>query len=168
MRSRAREGPPPLLLRLYGNENVVSLRQLLLGLSQQSPEASAALRSALVQPTDHEDYAQVRSLACFPVTLVCIQTCSLPLPRRQLLPGQALLERTWCVLRPDAPPLRDGFTLCSEHTQPQARRAGVAWKRWPICHQQHRHCINANACVQQAGSCHDPCRSWWGGPWSGC
>jgi hypothetical protein len=28
------------------------------------------------------------------------------------------------VLRPDAPRLRDGFTLCSQLSQPQARRAG--------------------------------------------
>jgi hypothetical protein len=59
MRSRGKDGPPPLLLRLYGDECVLNLRQLLLRLSEQSPEAAAALRSALVQPTDHADYAQV-------------------------------------------------------------------------------------------------------------
>lgn len=32
---------------------------------------------------------------------------------------QALLERTWCVLREDAPPLRDGFSLSQATGQHQ-------------------------------------------------
>ena len=57
-RSWAPAGPPPLLQRLYGEGNVVCLRELLLRLSGQSREA-AALVAALVLPCDHSDYAQV-------------------------------------------------------------------------------------------------------------
>ena len=57
-RAQAEAGPPPLLQRLYGEGNVVCLRELLLSLSGLSREA-AALPAALVQPHDHEDYAQV-------------------------------------------------------------------------------------------------------------
>ncbi|KAL4423217.1 hypothetical protein ABPG77_000009 [Micractinium sp. CCAP 211/92] len=84
----APSGPPPLLQRLYGEGNVVCLRELLLRLCALSHEA-AALPAALVQPHDHADYAQV------------------------------LLERTWCVLRADAPPLRDGFSLSQAAGQHQ-------------------------------------------------
>ncbi len=56
----APSGPPPLLQRLYGEGNVVCLRELLLRLCALSHEA-AALPAALVQPHDHADYAQVCS-----------------------------------------------------------------------------------------------------------
>jgi hypothetical protein len=57
-RAQAEAGPPPLLQRLYGESNVLCLRELLLSLSGLSREA-AALPAALVQPHDHADYAQV-------------------------------------------------------------------------------------------------------------
>ncbi|PSC73504.1 telomerase reverse transcriptase [Micractinium conductrix] len=81
-------GPPPLLTRLYGEGEVLSLRQLLLRLSALSREA-APLPTALVQPHDHADFSQ------------------------------ALLERTWCVLRSGSPPLRDGFSLSQASGQHQ-------------------------------------------------
>lgn len=56
---RAPAGPPPLLARLYGDGNVLCLRELLLRLGAASREA-AALPAALVQPHDHADYSQVR------------------------------------------------------------------------------------------------------------
>jgi hypothetical protein len=60
-RSKAsQDTPSPLLQQIYGCDNVVSLRELLLRLSDQSAEAAAALRAALQQPHDHADYAQVR------------------------------------------------------------------------------------------------------------
>lgn len=58
----AAAGPPPLLTRLYGADNVVCLRELLLRLSAASREA-APLPAALVQPHDHADYSQVDSSA---------------------------------------------------------------------------------------------------------
>lgn len=56
---KAPAGPPPLLARLYGDGNVLCLRELLLRLGAASHEA-AALPAALVQPHDHADYSQVR------------------------------------------------------------------------------------------------------------
>ena len=38
----------------------------------------------------------------------------------------ALLRRTWCVLRPGAPPLRGGFTLQQASTQEQVCRHGCS------------------------------------------
>jgi hypothetical protein len=60
---RARQGPekretPALLLRLFGDGNVLCLRELLLLLSAQSRDA-APLSEGLVLPHDHADYAQV-------------------------------------------------------------------------------------------------------------
>ena len=51
------ESAPPLLQRLYGAGNVLSLRDLVLRLSQSSTEAQR-LRDTLVQPFDHSDYSQ--------------------------------------------------------------------------------------------------------------
>ncbi|KAL4860163.1 Telomerase reverse transcriptase [Chlorella vulgaris] len=97
-RSKAgQDTPSPLLQQVYGCDNVVSLRELLLRLSDQSTEAAAALRAALHQPHDHADYAQ------------------------------GLLQRTWCVLRSGAPLLRSGFTLYTECNQLQLVSRAVEW-----------------------------------------
>ncbi len=40
---------------------------------------------------------------------------------RAVFAMQVLLERTWCVLRADAPPLRDGFSLSQAAGQHQVR-----------------------------------------------
>ena len=57
-RSKRPVGPPPLLVRLYGEGSVVCLRELLLRLGALSREA-APLAAALFQPHDHPDYSQV-------------------------------------------------------------------------------------------------------------
>lgn len=57
---KAPAGPPPLLARLYGEGNVLCLREQLLRLGAASREA-AALPAALVQPHDHADYSQVQA-----------------------------------------------------------------------------------------------------------
>jgi hypothetical protein len=54
-----------------------------------SSRDAAALPAALVQPHDHADYSQ------------------------------ALLKHTWCVLRPGAPVLKDGFSLSQAANQQQ-------------------------------------------------
>ncbi|GAB4814869.1 hypothetical protein N2152v2_001915 [Parachlorella kessleri] len=71
---------PALLQRLFGEEEVITLEDLLLKLSGLSRNASQ-LRDTLVQPHDHPDYAR------------------------------RLLANTFCVVSPDAPVLRDGFSL---------------------------------------------------------
>ena len=73
-------GPPPMLIRLYGADKVLCLRDMLLELSKSSRDAQA-LRETLVQPLDHTDYSH------------------------------NLLTGTYCVLKPGAPPLAEGFSL---------------------------------------------------------
>lgn len=55
---RAEPAAPPLLAKLYGEGNVLCLRDMLLRLAGLSNEA-AALPTALVQPHDHADYSCV-------------------------------------------------------------------------------------------------------------
>lgn len=149
-------GPPPLLARLYGEGNVVCLRELLLRLSDLSREA-APLTAALVQPHDHADYAQVRSraLGLYACWALCVIERRCRIRKRGACPGagaanadrsrhlpavnptalprfcsQELLEHTWCVLRPGAPPLRDGFSLSQASSQQQVS-CGWAWRQPP-------------------------------------
>ena len=81
---------PALLQRLFGEEEVIALQDLLIKLSGLSRNASH-LRDTLVQPHDHPDYAR------------------------------RLLANTICVVSPEAPVLRDGFSLQQFSNQAEVR-----------------------------------------------
>lgn len=55
-RKEATAGPPPLLVRLYGADRVLCLRDLLFELSRSSAQAQV-LGETLVQPFDHAGYS---------------------------------------------------------------------------------------------------------------
>ena len=95
---RAPAGPPPLLARLYGDGNVLCLRELLLRLGGASREA-AALPAALVQPHDHADYSQVL-LAI--VGSLLVAACSTLMQHLMEMGCASLASATtaWCALKP--------------------------------------------------------------------
>lgn len=56
---RLAEGPPALLQKLYGSDQVLSLRDFLLRLCESSPDAKQVLNKRLLQPYDHRDYSKL-------------------------------------------------------------------------------------------------------------
>jgi hypothetical protein len=53
------DGPPALLQKLYGSDQVLCLRDFLLRLCESSPDVKHILEKRLLQPYDHREYSKL-------------------------------------------------------------------------------------------------------------
>lgn len=117
---RLADGPPALLQKLYGSDQVLCLRDFLLRLCESSPDVKHVLEKRLLQPYDHREYSK---LVLSDVLCIVDRGAQLPSSRftlaqvssqvqvslRQFLIYDLTLKSPCCLLfsaKLKAPPLR--------------------------------------------------------------